>query len=118
MLVPVTMLVAVSMILFCFPPSHSWFMAACIAWSVALSAGAAGPTAYAADSAPPGMNAVAMSTFRMTADAGYVIGPIVLGLVADAYGPVAALLGAAAVLVAVALTFAVVAPETHRPRAS
>lgn len=117
-IVPVTMLVAVSMILFCFAPSYPWFMAACIAWSVALSAGAAGPAAYAADSAPPGMNAVAMSTFRMTADAGYVIGPIVLGLVADAYGPVSALLGGAAVLVAVALTFAVVAPETHRPRAA
>ncbi len=115
-IVPVTILVSVSMLLFCFAPSYPWFMAACIVWSVALSAGSAGPAAYAADTSPPGMNAAAMSTFRMTGDAGYVIGPIVLGFIADLYGPVTALVGAAAVLVAVALTFAVLAPETHHSR--
>ena len=31
----------------------------------------------------PGMNAAAMSTFRMLAETGYVLGPMVLGLVAD-----------------------------------
>ena len=37
--------------------------------------GGAAPAAYAADSAPPGMNAAAIGAFRMTGDAGYVIGP-------------------------------------------
>ena len=42
-------------------------MAACIVWSIAGGIGGAAPSAYAADIAPPGMNAAAMSTFRMLA---------------------------------------------------
>ena len=104
------------MLLFCVAPTFGWFIAACILWSVASSVGGAAPAAYAADSAPPGMNAAAMSTFRMTGDAGYVIGPLALGLIADIYGPVAALLGAAILLVLVGAAFAIVAPETYRGR--
>ena len=42
--------------------------------------GAAVPTAYVADVAPSGMNAAAMSAFRMLEDLGYVVGPIALGV--------------------------------------
>ena len=98
-------------------PSYAWFVAACILWSVASSIGGSAPAAYAADSAPPGMNAAAMSTFRMMGDAGYVIGPLALGLIADFYGPVTALVIAASLIVAVGAAFAVAAPETHRGRA-
>jgi MFS-type transporter involved in bile tolerance (Atg22 family) len=98
-------------------PSYAWFVAACIVWSVASSVGGAAPAAYAADSAPPGMNAAAMSTFRMTGDAGYVIGPLVLGLIADFYGPVVALVVAACLVVLVGVAFAAMAPETFRGRA-
>jgi hypothetical protein len=35
-----------------------------------------GPRAYAADNAPPGMNAAAMSLYRALSDLGYVVGPI------------------------------------------
>jgi MFS family permease len=113
-IVPATVMTGISMLLFCVAGSYAVFVAACIVWGVASSVGGAAPAAYAADSAPPGMNAAAMSIFRMTADAGYVIGPLALGLMADLYGPVAALLVAAAMLAMVGATFAVVAPETHR----
>ena len=63
------------------------------------------------------MNAAAMSTFRMTGDAGYVIGPLALGLLADVYGPVTALVAAASLLVLAGVAFAVMAPETYRGRA-
>ena len=115
-IVPATVITGASMLLFCVAPTFGWFIAACILWSVASSVGGAAPAAYAADSAPPGMNAAAMSTFRMTGDAGYVIGPLALGLIADIYGPVAALLGAAFLLVLVGAVFAIVAPETYRGR--
>lgn len=111
-IVPATLLTGTSMLLFCVAPSYLWFTLACIVWGVASSVGAAAPAAYAADSAPPGMNAAAMSTFRMTADAGYVIGPLVLGLIVDAYGPIPALLAGSAALLAVSLAFAILAPET------
>jgi fucose permease len=62
------------------------------------------------------MNAAAMSTFRMLSDLGYVIGPIVLGVVTDVVGANAALGGTAACLVVVGLLFARLAPETYRAR--
>jgi DHA1 family multidrug resistance protein-like MFS transporter len=117
-IVPATVITGASMLLFCVAPTYGWFVAACILWSVASSVGGAAPAAYAADTAPPGMNAAAMSTFRMMADAGYVIGPLALGLIADLYGPVAALLGAAGLLVIVGIAFAALAPETYRGRGS
>jgi MFS family permease len=109
-IVPATVMTGVSMLLFCFAPTYAWFVAACIAWGVASSVGGSAPAAYAADSAPPGMNAAAMSTFRMMGDAGYVIGPLALGLVADIWGPVTALLVSASLLVAVGAAFALIAP--------
>ncbi len=116
-IVPATILTGVSMLLFCFAASYLWFVAACIVWGVASSIGGAAPAAYVVDSAPPGMNAAAMGLFRMTSDAGYVLGPMALGLMADVFGPIAALLTAAALLVLVGVAFAVVAPETHSGRA-
>jgi MFS family permease len=115
-IVPVTLISGTSMVLFCFAPNYAWFTAACIVWGIAISAGGAAPAAYAADTAPPGMNAAAMSTFRMTGDFGYVLGPLLLGFIADLYGPITALLFGAAALVLVGAAFAVIAPETHPRR--
>ena len=114
-IVPVTLVSGLSMVLFCVAPNYPWFVAACIVWGIAIAAGGSAPAAYAADSAPPGMNAAAMSTFRMTGDLGYVVGPLALGFVADHFGPVVALLSGAAGLVLVGATFALFAGES-RPR--
>ncbi len=116
-IVPATILSGGSMLLFCFAPSYPWFMAASILWGVAISVGGAAPAAYAADMAPPGMNAAAMSTFRMTGDAGYVIGPLLLGFVVDLYGSVASLVLAASSMALIGIAFLALAPESHRPRA-
>jgi predicted MFS family arabinose efflux permease len=115
-IVPATLVAGASLILFLTAPSYAWFLAACVTWSVAVGVSGAAPAAYAADVAPPGMNAAAMSTFRMLADLGYVLGPIVLGVVTDVFGANAALGGAAAALIVVALLFARLAPESYRPR--
>lgn len=113
-IVPSTVITGVSMVLFCLAPSYAWFILASLVWGVAISISGAAPAAYAADSAPPGMNATAMSIYRMTGDAGYVIGPLVLGLMVDIFGAVTALLTGAVLLVASGLAFALFAPETHR----
>jgi MFS transporter, DHA1 family, multidrug resistance protein len=113
-IVPSTLMTGVSMALFCFAPSYAWFTVAFIVWGVASLVGGTAPSAYAADSAPRGMNAAAMSTFRMTGDAGYFIGPLALGLAADLYGATTAILVSSALLVVVGAIFGVVARETHR----
>jgi len=115
-IVPATLAAGVSLILFLTAPSYGWFLVACVTWSVAVGVSGAAPAAYAADVAPPGMNAAAMSTFRMLADLGYVVGPLVLGVVTDVSGADAALGGTAALLMVVALLFARFAPETYRAR--
>lgn len=114
-IVPATVMTGASMLLFCFAPSYAWFVAASIVWGTASSVGGAAPAAYAVDSSPPGMNAAAMSTFRMMGDAGYVIGPLALGLLVDLYGPIVTLTGSAFLLVVIGAAFALVAPETHKP---
>jgi MFS family permease len=113
-IVPATFMAGISLVLFLLAPSYAWFLAGCVAWSLASGVGGAAPAAYAADVAPPGMNAAAMSGFRMLADLGYVVGPIALGLAADLVGADATLGGAALLLAATALLFARFAPETHR----
>jgi MFS family permease len=113
-IVPANFMTGLSMLLFCFVPSYVGFLAASIVWGIASSVGGSAPAAYAADSAPAGMNASAMSTFRMTADAGYVIGPLALGFIADVASPVVAVVIGAGGLVLISLMFAVLAPETYR----
>ncbi len=113
-IVPATVMSGVSLVLFLLAPSYAWFLAGCAAWSVAGGVSGAAPAAYAADMAPRGMNAAAMSAYRMLSDLGYIVGPIALGLVTDVFGANTALGTTAVLLVAVALLFAQLAPEPRR----
>lgn len=115
-IVPAVTVTGLSLVVFALAPSYAWFLAACAVWSVALGIGSDAPGAYAADMAPPGMNAAAMSSYRMLSDGGYVLGPLLLGLIADRWGAGAALAVTALLLVAVGGLFARFAPETYRAR--
>ncbi len=115
-IVPSVMLTAGALAAFSLAPSYAWFVLANTVWGVATAVSGAAPAAYAADSAPPGMNAAAMSGYRTISDLGYVIGPIGLGLLVDWQGPHATLWAAALLTLAVGAVFARYAPETHRPR--
>jgi len=114
---PSTVLSGLSMLLFCFAPDYLWFVTASIVWGIASSIGGSAPSVYAADCAPPGLNATTVSVFRMTGDIGYVLGPLALGLIMDLFGATAALVVAAGLLVMAGIAFAAWAPETYRARA-
>ncbi|HEU5430087.1 MAG TPA: MFS transporter, partial [Thermomicrobiales bacterium] len=88
------------------------FFLACAFWSVASGLSGAAPVAYAADIAPPGMNAAAMSNYRLIADMGYIAGPLLLGAATDAWSAPTALVLAAAMSVVAGVSFGIVAPET------
>ena len=113
-IVPATAMSGLSLVVFLFAPSYAWFLAACVVWSIAAGVGGAAPAAYAADAAPPGMNAAAMSAYRMVGDLGYVVGPVVLGVATDLVGADATLAATAVLLVIVAVLFARLAPELYR----
>ena len=55
-----------------------------------------------------------MGIYRMLSDAGYVVGPLLLGLVAERAGAQAALLTAAGIALGAMVPFAALAPETKR----
>ncbi|HXH81959.1 MAG TPA: MFS transporter, partial [Candidatus Tectomicrobia bacterium] len=114
-IVPATVLSGLSMTVFLLAPSYAWFLVGCVVWSIAVGVSGAAPAAYAADVAPPGTNASAMSAFRMLSDMGYVVGPLALGAATDLVGADAALGATAVLLVAVGLLFAHRAPESYRP---
>jgi MFS family permease len=117
-IVPSTMVSALAVAVFAVVPSVTGFYAACLLWGTATSISGAAPAAYAADIAPPGMNASAMSSFRMVADLGYVLGPLTLGFLADIRGSEFSLWFCAALTFAIALVFAFWAPESHPSKAS
>ena len=113
-IVPATFFTAASMLAFSLAPEYAWFLLACAVWGGATAASGAAPAAYAADSAPPGMNAAAMSAYRMLSDIGYVAGPILLGWLGDWQGLDAPMWAAAIALAVATALFATLAPETHR----
>ena len=113
-IVPANLLTGISMALFAFAPSYGWYLLGSTLWGMASAAGGAAPAAYAADCAPAGQNAAAMSAYRSLSDSGYVLGPLIFGLAADWAGAVSALYASCVLLIIVALTFMLRAPETYR----
>jgi MFS transporter, DHA1 family, multidrug resistance protein len=115
-IVPATLISGLAAALFALTPSFGWYLFACGVWGFALGIASDAPGAYAADSAPPGMNAAVMSTYRMLSDAGYVLGPLALGVIADVWSAQTALAVAGSMLVISAVLFGRFAPEGYRPR--
>ncbi|MBI2938851.1 MAG: MFS transporter [Chloroflexi bacterium] len=113
-IVPGSLLSGLAFVAFTGADTYPLFVASTVLWGLAGGISSAAPTAYAADMAPRGANGVTMGVYRTLADAGYVVGPATLGLLADQYGPDTALIGTAALIVFVTVPFALYAPETMR----
>ena len=115
-IVPATLLTAAAMPLFAVVTTWPAFLAASLVWACATGVGGAAPGAYAADTAPRDATAAALGTYRAVADLGYVVGPLLLGAIADLAGPAEALLFTSLLTAAAAVAFALRAPETLPPR--
>ena len=109
-IVPAMVLAGLSLFLFAFVPSYPWFMAGCVVWTAAISISGLAPIAYAANLAPAGMNAAAVSSFHLFADIGYLLGPVGIGLMADYWGVNFALFAIALIIAAGGIVFGIRAP--------
>ncbi|MDQ3548838.1 MAG: MFS transporter [Chloroflexota bacterium] len=109
-----TVISGFSLIAFAQAPTFIWFIVACALWATSSGIASAAPSAYAADMAPSGMNAPAMSMYRMLADFGYVAGPLLLGFAADIFATETALYATAALVIIAGVVFAWLAPESYR----
>lgn len=103
---------------FAYAAGYPAFVLSAVLWGVGTALGSSASAAYAADQAPPGGNGVTMGIYRMLSDAGYVIGPALLGLIAEGFGAEAALLTAAGIAIAAMIPFMLLAPETLSRRNS
>ncbi len=112
-IVPTTLATALAFVSYGLTTSYAGFLGAAALWGVASAAAGAAPSAYAADVAPRESMATAMSAYRTLGDAGYVVGPLVLGLIADQVGIAAAVYTAAGLLAIAGITFGLRAPETR-----
>ena len=113
-IVPMLVVMAGSYALYASATTFLWFILASLAWGIAAAASGSTPAAYAADRAPPGMNAAAMSTFRLLGDMGYVVGPILMGVIVDLADAETAFVVSAGTLLLVGALFARWAPESGR----
>ena len=110
-IIPSCLITACAFAGFAFAPSYPAFVFSAILWGIGSALGGSA-AAYAADQAPPGGNGITMGIYRMLSDAGYIIGPALLGVIAAGAGGQTALLTAAALAVASMVPFALLAPET------
>ncbi|HEY8475687.1 MAG TPA: MFS transporter [Chloroflexota bacterium] len=115
-IVPATLVAGVAMFGLAVAPSYPWFVAGLALWGLASGLSGPAPAAYAADVAPRGMNATTLSAYRMISDFGYVVGPLLLGWLADVGSPEIALALTAALFAVSGALFALLAPETHKAR--
>ncbi len=114
LIVCAAMMTGVSFLGFWLAGDYLGFLIACSVWGIAAAVTGAAPSAYAADNAPMGMNAAAMSTYRALTDAGYVVGPLALGLMGDLAGAGPTLVFCAAAIFVMAVAFWRYAPESYR----
>jgi DHA1 family multidrug resistance protein-like MFS transporter len=116
LIVPANLLTGISMATLAGAPDYGWFVAGLALWGISGGIAGAVPAAYAADMAPPGMNAITMSSYRMVSEFGYVVGPLLLGWIADLSGGEAALYTTAGFFALTSALFALFAPETRSQR--
>ncbi len=111
-IVPSALFSAGAMVLFVVAGTFGGFLVASFFWAAASGVSGAAPAAYAADLAPPDQVGPAMGLYRTIADLGYVVGPLLLGLISDLVSPQASLYFTAVLLMLAGALFYLKAPET------
>jgi MFS family permease len=114
-IVPSGLLVALSLLLVGISTTTLIFVIGNLALGVATAMAGPAPAAYAADISPPHLRGLGMGLYRSSGDFGFMVGPPLLGAIADGTSYAFALAVNAA-LIAVAALFFLTARETlERP---
>jgi MFS transporter, DHA1 family, multidrug resistance protein len=111
-IVPSGIAVAAALALLSAGDTQVTFLLGAVALAVATSVAGPAPAAYAADVAPPGLRGLGMAMYRTAGDVGFVVGPPLLGAIADATTIRLALLANAGLVAVATVVFALVARET------
>jgi DHA1 family multidrug resistance protein-like MFS transporter len=114
-IVPSTLVSGLAVALFAVSGGYPLFLLSAVVWGLGSGLSGPSPTAYVADLAPAALRARVFGLYRSVSDAGYIVGPLVLGWLAQVSGYSAPLLLTAALFLAAGTLFALLAPELHRP---
>jgi len=115
-IVPSGLVVALALVLMASAGGTATFVLSAALLAGGSSIAGPAPAAYAADIAPPELRGLAMGLYRTAGDLGFVIGPPLLGAIADATTIGWGLVANAVLVAAAALVFAAVATETVKRR--
>lgn len=116
-IVPSGFVVAAALALMASIDATLWFVASSVLMAAGNSIAGPAPAAYVADIAPSSLRGLAMGMYRTAGDLGFVIGPPLLGALADATSIGTGLVANGILVAASALVFLVVARETIQRRA-
>jgi MFS transporter, DHA1 family, multidrug resistance protein len=111
---PSTVIAGLSMLAFAVSGSFAGFVGSALLWGLASGISGPSPGAYIADLSPPERRGRVIGAFRSCSDAGYIVGPLLLGWLAGVAGFSAPLILTAVLFVLAGALFALFAPETHR----
>lgn len=114
-IVPRGLFVAFALVMIGVSPTTLVFLAGNLLLGIATAMAGPAPAAYAADIAPPHLRGLGMGLFRSAGDAGFMIGPPLLGAIAD-WTSYETALAVNAALIGLAALFFITARETlERP---
>jgi multidrug resistance protein len=113
---PANIISGLALITFTFSQNYILFLLGNCLYGIASGLGGTTPAAYVTDIVPRSMYGQAMGLFRTFGDVGFVVAPVLLGWLVDAWGYDVALWFNALLMVASALAFGLWAQETtfHR----
>ncbi len=112
-IVPSALLAAGALVLFAVTDNIGLFLVAAVLLAFGTGISGPAPAAYAADVIPDESRGLGMGLFRTYSDIGFVVGPLLLGWIADASGDFAwSLAFNAALMATAALAFGFFARET------
>jgi MFS family permease len=113
-IVPSGLVTAAALALIAWTGDPAVFLGAALLLAVGTSIMGPAPAAYAADVAPREVRGLAMGLYRSAGDLGFVVGPVLLGAIADATTLGGAIAANAVIVLAVTLLFAAIARERRR----
>ena len=111
-IVPSSLVVAVSMFMLASAGGYPMFLAGALVHALGASLSGPAPAAYTADIAPANLRGLAMGMFRTSGDVGFMVGPPLLGALADATSFGWGLAANGVIMAAACLWFLVIARET------
>jgi MFS family permease len=115
-IVPSGLVTAAGLIILGVSGTTAVFIAGAIVLALGTSIAGPAPAAYAADISPPHLRGLGMGMYRSSGDIGFMVGPPLLGLVADHTSYGLALLVNAALVIAASLFFLTARETVQRRR--